>query len=196
MSTAIERLEMAIAALRQEVAPFAMLRIGIDDLRNVKDTLRVSTGNEVLAQAEKRLQAAVREHEIVVRLPGDEFAVLLHSVSSVIRAGAAADRLNDLLQQTYLVEGEPVSVTACIGIALAPEDGTRAEILLGRAGAALRCARIAGTGTVQFFESAMEEDRKERHPLPLQLRKALLLHQFHVRHGSHAGALPQPLTGA
>ncbi len=182
MRKATDRLELAIAALPRDGAPFAMLRIGLDDFGVVNETMGVAVGDEVLELAAKRLAAGVREHEIVVRLPGDEFAVLLHSVESVIRAGAAADRLNELLQRVYLVGGEVINITACIGVALAPEDGTDAEQLLGRAGAAMVCAKAAGTGMVQFFEPAMEENRKKLHALSLDLRKALLLQQFEVHY--------------
>ncbi len=195
MRTATERLETAIGALPPGGAPFAVLRIGMDDFRLVNETLGHAIGDEVLELAEKRLQAAVREHEIVVRLPGDEFAVLLHSVESILRAGAAADRLNDLLQRVYLVQGEVVNVTACLGVTLAPEDGTHAEILLQRAGAALQCAKAAGLGMVQFFEPAMEENRKKRHSLSLDLRKALLLHQFEVHYQPQVDVQSQCLTG-
>jgi diguanylate cyclase (GGDEF)-like protein len=193
--TATQRLEAAIGALPPGGAPFAVLRIGMDDFRVVNETMGHAIGDEVLELAEKRLQAAVREHEVVVRLPGDEFAVLLHSVESIVRAGTAADRLNDLLQRVYLVQGEVVNVTACLGIALAPEDGTGAEILLQRAGAALQCAKSAGLGMVQFFEPAMEENRKKRHSLSLDLRKALLLHQFEVHYQPQVDVSSQNLTG-
>lgn len=195
MKTAVERLEAAIAALPEGGAPFAVLRIGMDDFRVINETMGHAIGDEVLDLAEKRLQAAVREHEIAIRLPGDEFAVLLHSVESVIRAGAAADRLNDLLQRVYLVQGEIVNVTACFGIALAPEDGSAAELLLHRAGAALQCAKAAGTGMVQFFEPAMEQNRRKRHSLSLDLRKALLLHQFEVHYQPQIDLQTQTLTG-
>src|SRR5579875_855669 len=121
MRRATERLAAAIAALPQGKAPFAVLRVGMDNFRIVNETMGYAIGDEVLDLAAKRLQAAVREHEVVVRLQGDEFAVLLYPLESVIRAGAAADRLNDLLQRVYLVQGEIVNVTACFGIALAPE---------------------------------------------------------------------------
>ena len=195
MRTATERLRMAIAALPQGEPAFAVLRIGIDDFRLVNDTFGHAIGDEVLDLADKRLQAAVREHEFVVRLPGDEFAVLLHPMDSVIRAGAAADRFNDLLQRVYLVRGEVVNVTACLGVVLAPEDGTDAEVLLLRAGAALQCAKGAGTGMVQFFEPAMEENRKKRHSLSLDLRKALLLHQFEVHYQPQIDVSTETLTG-
>ena len=195
MKTAVERLEMAIAALPGSGVPFAVLRVGMDDFRLVNETMGHAIGDEVLELAEKRLQAAVREHEIVIRLPGDEFVVLLYAVESVMRAGAAADRLNDLLQRVYLVDGEVVNVTACMGLALAPEDGAHAEQLLQRAGAALQCAKNAGIGLVQFFEPAMEENRKKRHSLSLDLRKALLLQQFEMHYQPQVDMQTQTLTG-
>src|SRR5579875_499714 len=195
MRRATERLAAAIAALPQGKAPFAVLRIGMDDFRVVNETMGYAIGDEVLELAEKRLQAAVREHEAVVRLPGDEFAVLLHSVESVIRAGAAADRLNDLLQRVYLVQGEIVNLSACVGIAMSPDDGAAAEMLLQRAGAALQCAKTAGTGMVQFFEPAMEENRRKRHALSLDLRKALLLQQFEMHYQPQVDVQTQTLSG-
>ena len=195
MRTATDRLEMAIAALPRGGGSFAILRIGMDDFRVVNETMGVAVGDEVLELAAKRLSSAVREQEIVVRLPGDEFAVLLHSVESVIRAGAAADRLNDLLQRVYLVQGEVVNITACIGVALAPEDGTHAELLLARAGAAMLCAKAAGTGMVQFFEPAMEKNRKKRHALSVDLRKALLLHQLEVHYQPQIDVHSHALAG-
>ena len=195
MRMAVERLEGAIAALPQDGAPFGVLRVGMDDFRGINEAHGHAIGDEVLELAERRLAAAAREHEVVVRLPGDEFAVLLHSVESVIRVGAAADRLNDLLQRVYLVQGEVINVTACLGVALAPEDGSHAELLLQRAGAALQCAKAAGNGMVQFFEPAMEENRKKRHLLSMDLRKALLLHQFEVHYQPQIDVHSQALTG-
>lgn len=195
MRTATERLQRAIAALPQDGAPFAVLRIGMDRFRVINATFGHTIGDEVLDLAENRLQASIREHEIVVRLPSDEFAVLLHSVESVIRAGSVADRLNELLQRVYLVDGEVVNVTACMGVALAPDDGVHAELLLQRAGAAMQCAKAAGMGMVQFFEPAMEEERKKRHSLSLDLRKALLLREFEVHYQPQVNVHTQALMG-
>ncbi len=195
MEAAGERLQTAIAALPGGRSSFAVLRIGMDDFHLVNQAHGRAVGDEVLDLAEQRLQAAVREHEIVLRLEGDEFAVLLHPVESVMRAGAAADRLNELLQSAYPLRGDNVHVTACIGVALAPEDGTQAELLLARAGAALACAKAAGIGLVQFFEPAMEGNRKKRHSLSLDLRKALLLGQMEVHYQPQVNAESHALTG-
>lgn len=195
MTSPAERLQIAIEALPRSTAPFAVLRIGMDDFGSLNESYGSLVGNQVLEIAEQRLASAVREHELVVRLPGDEFAVLLHSVQSVIRAGAAADRLNDLLCRTYMVGGEALEVTACVGIAVAPEDGDTAELLLGRAGAALACAKAAGIGTVQLFEPAMEAGRQKRHALSLDLRKAVLLQQFEVHFQPQVDAATHRLLG-
>ena len=195
MRTATERLETAIAALPAGSASFAVLRIGMDNFRIVNEALGHAIGDEVLDLAERRLEAAMGNHEIVVRLPGDEFAVLLYPVESVVGAGSVADRLNDLLQRVYLVAGEVVTVTACLGVALAPEDGVHAELLLQRAGAALQCAKSSGIGMVQFFEPAMEENHKRRHSMSLDIRKALLLRQFEVHYQPQVDLHTHALTG-
>lgn len=160
--SAVECLATAMAALPQNPPRFAMLQFGFDDFRRVNEALGRDAGDSILELAEQRLATSVREYEAVVRLPGDEFAVLLHSVGTVIRAGRAADRLNAIVQQPYYVGDVAVTLTASVGMALSPEDGDDAELLLRRAGRALRCAKDVGSGTVQFFEPAMEISRRKR----------------------------------
>lgn len=158
--SAVECLEAAMVVLPQSHPRFAVLQFGFDGFRQVNETFGRGIGDAVLREAEHRLSGSVREFELVVRLPGDEFAVLLHSVGSVLRAGRATDRLNAILQVPYSIQDVTVTLTASVGMALSPEDGTDAEGLLRRAGRALRCAKDVGSGTLQFFEPAMEARRK------------------------------------
>ena len=162
VQSAVECLATAMAALPQNTPRFAVLQFGFDNFRQVNETYGRETGDAILEEAERRLCGIIREFELVVRLQGDEFAVLLHSVGSVIRAGRAADRLNAVLQQPYQSQNSMITLSASVGMALSPEDGMDAELLLRRAGRALRCAKDVGSGTVQFFEPAMEASRRKR----------------------------------
>lgn len=166
MNDGVEQLDLAMASLPRETSPLAILRFGLDNFRALNGVRGRPAGDCVLASVNQRLFADVREHEMVVRLAGDEFAVLLHSVTSVLRAGRAADRLHRIVERPYLLaDGSTVSLTACVGVSLCPDDGCDAEMLLRRAGVALRHAKAAGTGLIQFYEPAMETSRTMRHAL-------------------------------
>lgn len=160
MQAALRDLQRVMTAMPPSAPPFAVLRVGLDHFRGLNERLGTAAGDALLTMVMQRLQSGIREHEAVIRLPGDEFAVVLHSVSSVLRAGRAADRLHALAQEPYLFGGERVELCCCMGLALSPMDGCEAEHLLYRAGIALQHAKAAGSGVVQFFEPAMALSRK------------------------------------
>lgn len=174
---------------------FAVLRISLDHFKSLNETLGQAVAGEVLELGGERLKSALREHDKLLRLPDNEFAIVLNPIFSAEDIGIVADRLSDLLQRAYLVRGQVVSISASIGIALAPQSGTHSETLLKRAGMALSSAKSSGTGAVRFFESAMEDRIVARHALTLDLRKALLLHQLKVYYQPQVDITIQRLTG-
>lgn len=176
---AATHLAAALASMPPDSSPYAVLRISLGFGRT-GSFYEDSTRQSLLAQSQLRLQTSIREHETAVLLPEGELLVLLCSVRSVIRAGAAADRLADLLQEPFCFQGQRIRLVASVGVALAPEDGKEASVLAHRAGVALRRAEAAGTGIVQFYDTAMESP--SRQPQSLHARKALLFQNWQ---GSH-----------
>ncbi len=147
-------------AISAQAMPFAVLRIGLDNCHNLQERFGPFAGEALQRMMVVRLQSGIREQEAVLRLPADEFAVVLQAVTSVVRAGRAADRLHALIQEPYPLGGDTVQLCCSMGLALAPMDGYDAETLLHRAGVALQYAKAAGSGVVQFFEPAMALSRK------------------------------------
>ena len=180
----LETLEHALAQLIADGSEqeFAVFLIGMERSRALSDVLGYSFGEEVVSLGGERIESTLREQDSVVRLSNDEFVILLKSGPSAVESGIVAKRLIDLLQHSYDIRGQVVNVSACIGIVLGPQNGLHAELLLNRAGIALRAAKAAGPGTFQFFEAAMEERINARHALTADLRKALLLDQFEVHY--------------
>lgn len=174
---------------------FAVLMIDLDHFKSLNDTLGHSMAGEILDRGSQRLQSALRERDSLLRLPEDQFAIVLSPVLSAQDTGILADCLAELLQRSYLIRGQVVNISASIGIALAPEHGTLSEILLKRAGMALQCAKSSGPGMVQFFDPAMEDRIVARSALALDLRKALLLHQLEVHYQPQVDVALLQLTG-
>lgn len=176
-------LAAAMQTLPKNSAPFAVLRIALAPLREGSLRCESSLDPVLFQQAQQRLQTSIREHEMAALLPGGELLVLLCSVRSVIRTGAAADRLAGLLQQPFCVQGRRLAAVASIGVAIAPDDGNSPDMLARRAAIALRQARLAGRGVVQFFAHSMEEGHHR--PLSLHERRERWLQQWQTAHPTY-----------
>ncbi|MFJ9661657.1 putative bifunctional diguanylate cyclase/phosphodiesterase [Streptomyces griseoflavus] len=169
----------------------AVLFIDLDGFKGVNDTIGHQAGDELLVQAARRLQDAVRKGDTASRLGGDEFAALIAGDGVRDRDARErhmvelADRLRVALSQPYLIDGNDVRVDASIGVAFA-EPGIGAGELLRNADLAMYRAKAAGKGRVVLYGPHMQQDVVRRAELATRLRAAL-------RHGEFA-LLHQPVV--
>jgi diguanylate cyclase (GGDEF)-like protein len=171
-----------------EVESVALFFLDLDRFKVVNDTLGHATGDELLRLVCGRLQSALRVSDTLARMGGDEFAILLTAPSDQNVASALATRTIDLIQRTYLIDGQIINVGASIGIAVAPRDGLTRVDLLKSADLALYYSKAAGRGVFHFFEPAMAEKARQRQKLEFDLRKALVLRQFELRYQAKINA--------
>ncbi len=165
----------------------AVLFIDLDGFKGVNDTIGHQAGDELLVQAARRLQDAVRKGDTASRLGGDEFAALI--VGDGVRDLDArerhllelADRLRVTLSQPYLIDGNDVRVNASIGVAFA-EPGLGAGELLRNADLAMYRAKAAGKGRVELYEPHMQQDVVRKAELATRLRAALHHGEFALLH--------------
>ncbi|WP_369172551.1 putative bifunctional diguanylate cyclase/phosphodiesterase [Streptomyces sp. R28] len=170
----------------------AVLFIDLDGFKGVNDTIGHQAGDELLVQAARRLQEAVRGGDTASRLGGDEFAALIAGDNTRDRTAREghivelADRLRGTLSQPYLIDGNDVRVNASIGVAFA-EPGLGAGELLRNADLAMYRAKAGGKGRVELYKPQMQQDVVRKAELATRLRAALhdgefaLLHQPVVR---------------
>ena len=171
-----------------EVESVALLFLDLDRFKVINDTLGHATGDELLRLVCERLQSALRVSDTLARMGGDEFAILLTPPSNQNFASALATRIIDLIQRTYLIDGQIMNVGASVGIAVAPRDGLTRGDLLKSADLALYYSKAAGRGVFHFFEPAMAEKARHRQTLEFDLRKALVLRQFELRYQAQMNA--------
>jgi diguanylate cyclase (GGDEF)-like protein len=171
-----------------EVESVAIFFLDLDRFKVINDTLGHATGDELLRLVCGRLQSAVRASDTLARMGGDEFAILLTAPSDQNVASALATRIIDLIQRTYLIDGQIMNVGASIGIAVAPRDGLTRGDLLRSADLALYYSKAAGRGVFHFFEPAMAEKAGQRQKLEFDLRKALVLRQFELHYQAQVDA--------
>jgi diguanylate cyclase (GGDEF)-like protein/PAS domain S-box-containing protein len=162
------RLERALRGSVREQAECALLLLDLDRFKEVNDTLGHQVGDNVLRHIGQRLQDGVRPTDLVARLGGDEFAVLLPD-SDAARAAQVAETLVRVLQTPFMLDGQPIDVSASIGIAVAPEHGQAADTLLRCADVAMYQAKRSGTGGA-LYSAAEDEHRPSRLTLLGELR--------------------------
>lgn len=173
----------------------AVLLCDLEGIRAVNQALGHAVGEDLLRAAARRLQAAVRDGDLVARLAGEEFAVLQSEVADPAHAAALAGRLVDLLGRPYLISGESIVVTPRIGIAVAPADGSEAPLLLRRAAMARHETRASGGGSWRRFSAEMDLRWRESRALEAALRIAVAEEQFELHYQPQVGLPEGRLTG-
>ncbi|MEU2061513.1 EAL domain-containing protein [Streptomyces sp. NPDC013455] len=165
----------------------AVLFIDLDGFKAVNDTIGHQAGDELLVQAARRLQDAVRQGDTASRLGGDEFAALIAGDGTRDRTARErnilelADRLRTTLSQPYAIDGNDVRVNASIGVAFA-EPGLGAGELLRNADLAMYRAKSAGKGRVELYRPQMQQDVVRKAELATRLRAALHDGEFTLLH--------------
>lgn len=171
-----DRLNQAILAARREHKPFALLLMDLDRFKDVNDTLGHHIGDALLKQVAQRLRSKLRESDTVARMGGDEFALLLPTVNAKY-ADMAARMLLQTLRAPFVVEEQSLTLGASIGIALYPDHGVDASVLLQRADVAMYAAKGAGSGYA-FYENRLDQQRPTRLARLGELRHALEREEF------------------
>ncbi len=166
-----DQMDAAVTGLRRR-GPFAIHFVDLDEFKQVNDTLGHPCGDELLCVVADRLRAVVRGSDIVARFGGDEFVVLQYPLGHPKEAAALAERIVASLAEPFQISGNEVVIGASIGIALAPRDGTDADLLLKNADMALYRAKSDGRRAWRFFEHGMDVMAQARRNLQLDLRSA------------------------
>jgi diguanylate cyclase (GGDEF)-like protein len=151
--------------------PLGLLCIDLDRFKPVNDLYGHPIGDTVLIKVTRRINALLREGEMLARLGGDEFAVL--TPGSPARASRLADSIVQNLSEPFTVDRQTISIGASIGIAYAPVDAEDAQTLHSRADLALYRAKADGRGRSCFFDRGMDEQVIEAFRMKADLRGAL-----------------------
>jgi diguanylate cyclase (GGDEF)-like protein len=127
---------------------FALLFIDLDEFKQLNDTRGHAFGDRVLQQVAQRMQATVRQADIVSRHGGDEFLVLLPELTQIRDAQAVADKLAAAVAAPMEIDGVLVRVTASVGVAIYPDDAEDFQTLVARADAAMYRTKRLRSGTL------------------------------------------------
>ncbi|WP_419420295.1 EAL and GGDEF domain-containing protein [Legionella sp. D16C41] len=178
-----ERLNQAINVSVNKKTSLVVFCIGLDRFKLVNDTLGNIGGDEVLQVTANRLISIVRDLDMVARIGGDEFTILLEQYTQTHRNIAqTAQRILDIFNQPYLIKRQEIFITCSIGIAIYPKAGRDADEILKNASAALQQAKKQGGNDYCFYNSAPRSRDPSRWLWEADLRNALKNNQFEIHY--------------
>ena len=178
----VEHLHEAITRDRRNNGLTALLFIDLDRFKTINDTLGHDYGDELIKQVADRIRRATRETDVVSRLGGDEFTVMLTNVSDEIHASIIAKHILARLSQPYMLDGHEVYSSASIGITLSPIDGRDVNTLLKNADMAMYEAKDQGRNTFRFFTSEMTDRARQFLEVDKDMRLALSQDELEVHY--------------
>ncbi len=190
-----DHLRYALNLAKRSNGYLALMFLDLDHFKDVNDTLGHSVGDALLIELSARLRRALREEDTVTRLGGDEFIILLPRIDSE-GAGHVAQKLLEVIAETYAIDQYQLSLTASIGIALYPDDGTDLESLSKSADAAMYCAKQEGRQGYRYFTPAMQARSERSLKLLNALRQAQENSQFQLYYQPQVSMRDSRIIGA
>jgi len=169
----IERLQTHMTEAHHPERPLAVMLLDLDRFKYINDSLSHAAGDELLKYASQRLSQALGDGDLLARVGGDEFALLLPNVTMSEDVAELARHILHEFDRPFNLHGREIFVSASIGIAMYPEDGEEAEVLLKSVDTALYKAKDSGRSTFRFFQESDNENALERLELETELRHSV-----------------------
>jgi diguanylate cyclase (GGDEF)-like protein len=161
---------------------FAMLLMDIDRFKTITDSLGHLAGDRLLVAMAARLETCLAAGEVLVRMGGDEFALLLEELEHPRQAAEAAERMQSALVAPFLLDGHEVVITASIGVVVGGPNYDRPEALLRDADTAMYRAKALGRARHELFDETMHRHAVEAFKLEMEMRRALVRGELRVHY--------------
>ena len=173
-----DRLSQEIIHAKRENKTVAVLYIDLDHFQKINDAYGHAVGDQLLRSTAERLRGCVRETSTIARLSGDEFTVILPGIDTPIDVGHVAENIIRALAEPFNINNNDNYISASIGIALYPTDGSNVDDLVKNADTAMCRAKKNGRDRYLFFTENMNFQALERITLERELRLAIERDEF------------------
>jgi diguanylate cyclase (GGDEF)-like protein/PAS domain S-box-containing protein len=164
--------------LTASTSSLAAFFIDLDGFKHINDSLGHSVGDELLKASAMRLKNVVRKDDILVRLGGDEFMLLARNLGNPQIAEDIAGQIVNTMRNTFSLQGRALQISASVGIALYPFDGTDIDTLMKKSDIAMYHAKASGRDQYQMFAPRFNDGFAGRSALERELRRAIEEHEL------------------
>jgi len=191
----LSTLDQQLATARRNNAQFSVLLLDLDRFKSINESLGFSVGDQVLVEAAERIKTTLRKHDVVARLGGNRFAILLSEITDPKAIGSVCEKLLTAFSTPFEINGLNVHSTLSIGAAIFPSDGEDTKTLMMGAESALYSAKADGRNLYKFYAAAMNELGGQLFKLERMLRLALERNEFSVVYQPQVNASDGKLVG-
>jgi diguanylate cyclase (GGDEF)-like protein len=178
----VQHLEEAVRRAKRAHWSLAVMFLDADQFKRVNDSLGHEAGDQLLRVLAERIRASVRETDLLYRMGGDEFTVLLEDVRGPEEAAMVAQRILEATREPLQLQHHELSASVSIGIAMYPKDDDSGERLVQSADTAMSRAKELGRNRYTFFTPEMNERVESQLLLEAGLRRALKNEEFRLHY--------------
>ncbi|WP_034295758.1 bifunctional diguanylate cyclase/phosphodiesterase [Herbaspirillum sp. RV1423] len=190
-----ERIQHAIHVSKRSGLSFAVLFMDLDGFKAINDSLGHAVGDGLLVAVGQRIRACIRSEDMVSRIGGDEFVVVMGNLASPEVVENLSENILSVLRQDFRVDDATLRVTSSIGIAVYPNSGDTVDALMKNADAAMYEAKQNGRNTYRFFEPAMHASAMRHLTIRHALQQAVEHNQLSLHFQPKFEGRERTLTG-
>jgi diguanylate cyclase (GGDEF)-like protein len=176
-----QTLAEAIRQARRNAGPLALLILDLDRFKQINDSLGQAGADRVLLDCANRIRACLRQGDVLARIGGDQFALLVHEADTA-GAESTARRVLAAVSHPCSMDGLQFTLTCSVGVALFPADGLDGEQLSRHAESAMQSAKSGGRACFRFHQPAENADMRQRMRIDHAMRQALASQRFRLHY--------------
>jgi diguanylate cyclase (GGDEF)-like protein/PAS domain S-box-containing protein len=185
----------AIESAKTSATMLGVVFLDLDRFKHINDTRGHETGDKLLQEVARRVRTCVRDSDVVIRMGGDEFVIVLRNVKTFDEISHGAGRIVATLNKPIFVDGHPLQTTASVGVSIFPRDGANMMDLLKHSDTAMYQAKDRGRNNVQIFSAIMNRKLEHRVAVEAALRDALRLKQLDVHYQPFVNLRSKKIVG-
>jgi cyclic di-GMP phosphodiesterase Gmr len=188
-------IEHRVNGLMQSDGKFALAFLDIDNFKHINDYYGHGIGDQLLVELAKRLGRELRDTDMLSRISGDEFLLLLAPVQSLVEVAEFFESALQRLSAPFFIDGSEIFASTSVGVSLYPDHGESYDVLCQNADLAMYGAKNDGKGKAAFFDLSMEHEASVRMKVEQSLRLAILEKRFCCAFQAKVDIRTQEITG-
>ena len=187
------RNRLPIAARSQ--SKIAILFLDLDRFKTINDTLGHDVGDELLIKCAKRMRQGLRDSDMLARVGGDEFVIVIESPSSDYSAAHVCEKILQLFSTPIQTKAHSLNITLSIGISVYPDDNTNYKQLFKYADIAMYEAKDAGKNTYRYYQKELSVEAHRRLDMEQNLKLALKNHEIYMMYQPKYSIIDRKVVG-